>query len=120
MGVYLVPPIGAGVWVEFEQGDPTIRSGSAAAGATAADIPTLAHAGLPVSPSIVLQTAAPEHASSSATSPGPPAASCCASGGSTLTINETGISLIAPKVEITAATIDLTGIDRRQHGALRH
>ena len=23
MGVYLVPPIGAGVWVEFEQGDPT-------------------------------------------------------------------------------------------------
>ena len=22
MGVYLVPPIGAGVWVEFEQGDP--------------------------------------------------------------------------------------------------
>src|SRR3982751_533462 len=22
MGAYLVPPIGAGVWVEFEQGDP--------------------------------------------------------------------------------------------------
>lgn len=22
MGVYLVPPIGAGVWVEFEHGDP--------------------------------------------------------------------------------------------------
>ena len=33
MGVYMVPPIGAGVWVEFEQGDPTTRSGSAASGA---------------------------------------------------------------------------------------
>jgi hypothetical protein len=22
IGVYMVPPIGAGVWVEFEQGDP--------------------------------------------------------------------------------------------------
>ena len=23
MGVYMVPPIGAGVWVEFERGDPS-------------------------------------------------------------------------------------------------
>jgi uncharacterized protein involved in type VI secretion and phage assembly len=22
MGVYMVPPIGAGVWIEFENGDP--------------------------------------------------------------------------------------------------
>ena len=27
MGVYMVPPIGAGVWVEFEHGDPGSRSG---------------------------------------------------------------------------------------------
>ena len=34
MGVYMVPPIGAGVWVEFEQRrSAIIRSGSAAAGA---------------------------------------------------------------------------------------
>ena len=29
-GAYMVPPIGAGVWVEFEHGDPTSRSGPAA------------------------------------------------------------------------------------------
>jgi uncharacterized protein involved in type VI secretion and phage assembly len=56
MGVYLVPPIGAGVWVEFEQGDPErpiwsgCRFGSN-------DVPSQAFTGLPVSPNIVMQTA---------------------------------------------------------------
>ena len=31
-GDFVVPQIGAGVWMEFEQGDPTTRSGSAASG----------------------------------------------------------------------------------------
>lgn len=57
MGVYLVPPIGAGVWVEFEQGDPNYPIWSGCRWGSPADIPTLALAGLPVSPSIVLQTA---------------------------------------------------------------
>ena len=58
MGVFVVPQIGAGVWVEFEQGDPDypiwiggfwgIGRGGAGAGAGAAP---------PASPSIVLQTA---------------------------------------------------------------
>jgi hypothetical protein len=55
MGVYLVPPIGAGVWVEFEHGDPNkpIWSGCRFG---IGDIPPMAMAGLPVSPSIILQT----------------------------------------------------------------
>ena len=57
MGVYLVPPIGAGVWVEFEQGDPQYPIWSGCRWGAPADIPTLAFAGLPISPSIVLQTA---------------------------------------------------------------
>jgi uncharacterized protein involved in type VI secretion and phage assembly len=57
MGVYLVPPIGAGVWVEFEQGDPNYPIWSGCRWGTASDIPPLAYAGLPVSPNIVLQTA---------------------------------------------------------------
>jgi uncharacterized protein involved in type VI secretion and phage assembly len=57
MGVYLVPPIGAGVWVEFEQGDPNYPIWSGCRWGSPADIPTLALAGLPISPSIVLQTA---------------------------------------------------------------
>jgi uncharacterized protein involved in type VI secretion and phage assembly len=57
MGVYLVPPIGAGVWVEFEQGDPDYPIWSGCRWGSTADIPVLALAGLPVSPNIVLQTA---------------------------------------------------------------
>jgi uncharacterized protein involved in type VI secretion and phage assembly len=57
MGVYLVPPIGAGVWIEFEKGDPDYPIWVGCRWGTAADIPTVALLGLPISPSIVLQTA---------------------------------------------------------------
>jgi hypothetical protein len=57
MGVYLVPPMGAGVWVEFEQGDPDYPIWVGCRWGTTADIPPLAKVGLPVSPNIVLQTA---------------------------------------------------------------
>jgi len=57
MGVYLVPPIGAGVWVEFEQGDPNKPIWTGCRFGLASDLPTLALAGLPVSPNIVMQTA---------------------------------------------------------------
>jgi len=57
MGVYMVPPIGAGVWVEFEQGDPNYPIWVGCRWGSSADIPPLAHAGLPISPNIVMQTA---------------------------------------------------------------
>lgn len=57
MGVYMVPPIGAGVWVEFEHGDPDYPIWVGCRWGSAADVPSLAHAGLPVSPNIVMQTA---------------------------------------------------------------
>lgn len=57
MGVYMVPPIGAGVWVEFEQGNPDKPIWSGCRWGAQSDIPPLAHAGLPVSPNIVMQTA---------------------------------------------------------------
>ncbi len=57
MGVYLVPPIGAGVWIEFEKGDPDYPIWVGCRWGSAAGVPTLALAGLPVSPNIVLQTA---------------------------------------------------------------
>jgi hypothetical protein len=57
MGVYMVPPIGAGVWVEFEHGDPEKPIWTGCRWGTTADIPPLAKLGLPVSPSIIFQTA---------------------------------------------------------------
>lgn len=57
MGVYLVPPIGAGVWVEFEHGDPNYPIWAGCRWGAQSDVPPLASAGIPVSPNIVLQTA---------------------------------------------------------------
>jgi hypothetical protein len=56
MGVYVLPQIGAGVWIEFEQGDPDYPIWTGCFPGSAADIPALALAGNPLSPSIVLQT----------------------------------------------------------------
>ena len=57
MGVWAIPQIGAGVWVEFEQGDPDHPIWSGCWYGSAAEVPALALAGNPASPSIVLQTA---------------------------------------------------------------
>ena len=56
MGAYMVPPIGAGVWVEFEQGDPEkpIWTGCRFA---KGDVPPLASASTPpLAPNIVIQS----------------------------------------------------------------
>lgn len=57
MGVYMVPPIGAGVWIEFEKGDPDYPIWVGCRWGSASDVPSVALLGLPISPSIVLQTA---------------------------------------------------------------
>lgn len=56
MGVYLVPPIGAGVWVEFEAGNPDYPIWAGCRWGTTSDIPTLAKAGNPADPNIVVQS----------------------------------------------------------------
>ena len=56
MGAYMVPPIGAGVWVEFEQGDPGKPIWSGCRFETG-DVPPLALAAVPpLAPNIVLQS----------------------------------------------------------------
>ena len=56
MGLWVLPVAGSGVWVEFEQGDPDYPIWVGCFPGSAADVPALALAGNPVSPSIVLQT----------------------------------------------------------------
>lgn len=56
MGVYLVPPIGAGVWVEFEQGDPSYPIWSGCRWGGASDVPALAKTGNPADPNILIQS----------------------------------------------------------------
>jgi uncharacterized protein involved in type VI secretion and phage assembly len=56
MGIYVIPLIGSGVWVEFEGGDPDYPIWSGSFWGSTAEVPPLAFAGLPVSPNIVIQT----------------------------------------------------------------
>lgn len=105
MGIYLVPPIGAGIWVEFEQGEPDYPIWVACRWGSTADVPPLAHAGLPVSPNIVLQTAG-QHSLVISDLPGPTGGIMLKSAtGATITVNDTGIIIQNGK----GASIMLTG-----------
>jgi len=55
-GAWVLPQMGAGVWVEFEQGDPDYPIWSGCFWSSAADVPVLAQTALPTLPNIVLQT----------------------------------------------------------------
>jgi hypothetical protein len=56
MGVYMVPPIGAGVWVEFEQGDPNHPIWVGCRWGAQSDVPLVARLGNPADPNIVIQS----------------------------------------------------------------
>ena len=103
MGVYTVPVVGAGVWVEFEGGDPDHpiwTGGFWAAGET----PALALAGSPVSPSIVLQTQA-QNALVLSDLPGTGGILLKSSTGAMIVVNDTGITISNGK----GATIVMSG-----------
>lgn len=56
MGVYFIPPIGAGVWVEFEYGEPERPIWVGCRWGAQSDIPTMAKAGNPADPNIIIQS----------------------------------------------------------------
>jgi uncharacterized protein involved in type VI secretion and phage assembly len=55
-GIYVVPQVGTGVWVEFEQGDPDHPIWVGGFWGSSSEVPSPALSGNPASPSIVLQT----------------------------------------------------------------
>ncbi len=91
MGVYMVPPIGAAIWVEFEQGDPDYPIWVGCRWGGSSDVPPLAHAGLPVSPNIVMQTAG-QNSFVISDLPGPTGGLMLKSAsGASIIVNDTGI-----------------------------
>jgi uncharacterized protein involved in type VI secretion and phage assembly len=118
MGAYFMPPIGAGVWVEFEQGDPNFPIWTGCRFGSTADVPTLALAGLPISPSIVLQTAG-QNCIAISDLPGPTGGIMLKSTtGATLIVNDTGIyiqngkgaslTLVGPTVTVNTGALTVT------------
>ena len=55
-GLYAIPDVGAGVWIEFEGGDPDFPIWSGTWFGTAAEVPAMALAAPPAVPNLVLQT----------------------------------------------------------------
>ena len=119
MGVYLVPPVGAGVWVEFEQGDPEKPIWTGCRVATG-DVPPLALLGTPVSPNIMVQTAG-QHALTLSDLPPTPLTGGLvlrSAGGATIVVNDSGIyiqngkgaslTLLGPTVDINHGALTIT------------
>jgi uncharacterized protein involved in type VI secretion and phage assembly len=56
MGVYMVPPVGAGVWVEFEHGDSNHPIWTGCRWGGESDVPPSAFTGSADAPNVVIQT----------------------------------------------------------------
>ncbi len=105
MGSYFVPHVGAHVWIEFEKGDPDHPVWVGGFWNAGGDVPALALAGIPASPSIVLQTAG-QNAIVISDLPGPTGGLMLKSAtGAMIIVNETGIVIENGK----GASVKLTG-----------
>ncbi|MFD1561250.1 phage baseplate assembly protein V [Paraburkholderia silviterrae] len=115
MGFAMVPPMGSGVWVEFEQGDPDYPIWSGCYWGEAAEVPALLHAAPPEVAAIVLQTTL-QNTLMISDVPGPTGGIMLKSTtGATLIVNDTGIyiqngkgaslTLIGPTVTVNEGAL---------------
>ncbi len=109
LGVHLVPPIGAGVWVEFEQGDPQFPIWTGCRWGSSGDIPSVAKGGLPTSPNIVLQTLA-QHYICISDLPGAGGITLKTTSGAQVVVSDIGITIDngkGAKIELTGPTVSI-------------
>ncbi len=104
-GMFAVPPIGSGVWIEFEQGNTDYPIWTGCFWGSAADPPALALAGVPGLQQIVIQSVGQNTLMLSDT-PGPTGGILLKStSGAMIAINEIGITISNGQ----GATIVMTG-----------
>jgi len=90
-GMYALPIIGSGVWIEFEQGDPDYPIWVGCFWGTGPEVPALARATPPGTPAITMQTPLQNGVTISDV-PGPTGGIMLKSTtGATLIVNDTGI-----------------------------
>jgi uncharacterized protein involved in type VI secretion and phage assembly len=117
-GIFTVPPIGAGVWVEFEQGDPDYPIWVGGYWGETAEIPAMAKSVPPALFGITLQTTL-QNALVISDMAGPTGGIMIKSAsGATLIVNDTGIyiqngrgaaiTLIGPSVTINNGALMVT------------
>jgi len=109
-GAFFLPQSGASVWVEFEQGDPDYPVWVGGFWGSAADVPALALAGLPVSPSILLQTGN-QNTLMISDLPGPTGGILLkTAAGAMISISEIGITISngqGASIQLTGPTVDI-------------
>lgn len=114
-GVFTVPPIGSGVWMEFEHGDPDHPIWVGGFWGVAAEVPTLAHLVPPALDGFTIQTTL-NNAILVSDVPGPTGGILLQSTtGAMIAINELGITIsngqgamitmLGPTVEINAGAL---------------
>jgi uncharacterized protein involved in type VI secretion and phage assembly len=104
-GFYAVPPIGAGVWVEFEHGDSDYPIWVGGFWGSAAEVPALVLAAPPGVPQILLQTTA-QNTLLISDVPGPTGGILLKSStGAMISISDTGITISNGQ----GATVAMTG-----------
>lgn len=104
-GFWAVPPIGSGVWIEFQDGDPDSPLWIGSWWGSAAEVPALALASPPPVSHLVLQTTG-QNTIAVSDLPGPTGGLLLKSStGAMIMINETGITISNGQ----GATIMLTG-----------
>src|SRR5215813_6953642 len=104
-GFFVLPAIGSGVWIEFEQGDPDYPIWTGGFWGSASEVPALALAGAPGLQSVVIQTMT-QNTLMISDMPGPTGGILLKSStGAMIAINETGITISNGQ----GATILMTG-----------
>lgn len=106
MGTYIVPPPSAGVWVEFEQGDPDYPIWTGFWWGSTLEVPATAQATTPGAPVVVLETVA-KNALVVSDVPVPPMKAggiLLRSGPSYVAVDPTGVTIFGPKVTINGVT----------------
>ncbi|HLO28802.1 MAG TPA: phage baseplate assembly protein V [Anaerolineales bacterium] len=106
-GVFVVPQVGAGVWIEFEDGDPDKPIWVGGFWGISAEVPSLALAGNPADPNIVIQSLLQHMIVVSDMPPSPATGGIMlkSTTGATIVVNDTGIYISNGK----GASITLVG-----------
>jgi hypothetical protein len=117
-GVFVVPPIGSGVWVEFEQGDPDYPIWTGGFWGLVADVPVFATAppAIPPGQNILLQTTMQNMVLVSDAPPSPVTGGIVLrSGTAMIVVNETGIyidngmgasiTMVGPAVDVNLGAL---------------